>query len=278
MWTRAGGARRIPDTGRVTSRSRASLVRGLARRKIREREGLFLAEGVRVVEDLLDSRFVPRFALAASSLEDTPRGRSLLERLAGKCEVERVSDGELASLAETESTQGVLVAAEIPRRALASLEPGPRDVVLLLDAVQDPGNAGTLVRTADALGCAAVLTLPGTVDVWNPKVVRSAAGSLFRLPVIESDADAVAEWASARHARIVAGDMHGAPVDGVELRGPVVVVVGNEGAGLGADARRIASTLVSVPIRGSAESLNVGVAAGILLYEITRRLATGSRG
>lgn len=231
---------------------------------------------MRVVEDLLDSRFVPRFALVSSSVEDTPRGRALLERLGGKCEVEQVTETELAALAGTETTQGVLVAAEIPKRALAALTPGRHDVVLLLDAVQDPGNAGTLVRTADALGCAGVITLPGTVDVWNPKVVRSAAGSLFRLPVIEADAEAVHAWAGSHHARILAGDMSGAPVDRVELHGPVVLAVGNEGAGLGAEARRIATTLVAIPIRGSAESLNVGVAAGILLYEITRRLTTES--
>ena len=273
MGTHAGGARRIPVTGRVTSRSRASLIRGLARRKIREREGLFLAEGVRVVEDLLDSGLVPRFALIASSLEDTPRGRSLVERLQGQCDVERLSDAELKGLADTETTQGVLVAAEIPRREIARLDAGPRDVVLLLDAVQDPGNAGTLVRTADALGCAGVISLPGTVDAWNPKVVRSAAGSLFRLPVVEADVPAAEAWARSKRACILAGDMAGAPVDTIALRGPIVLVVGNEGAGLGAEARGIAHTTVSVPIRGSAESLNVGVAAGILLYEITRRLA-----
>lgn len=272
MGTRAGGARRIPVTGRVTSRSRASLIRGLGRRKIREREGLFLAEGVRVVEDLLDSRFVPRFALIASSLQDTARGRSLIERLGARCEVERMSEGELATLSDTETTQGVLVAAEIPRRELDALKPGRRDALLLLDAIQDPGNAGTLVRTADALGCAGVVALPGTVDVWNPKVVRAAAGSLFRLPVVEAEAAAVEAWASAHGAAILAGDMDGAPVDGVALRGPVVVAVGNEGAGLSTEARRIATTLVAIPIRGSAESLNVGVAAGILLYEVTRRL------
>ena len=263
----------------MTSRSRAALVRGLGRRKIREREGLFLAEGIRVVEDLLDSSVVvPRFALVSSSVEDTARGRSLVERLGGKCEVDHIPDAELASLAGTETTQGVLVAAEIPRRELTMLTPGARDVVLLLDAVQDPGNAGTLIRSADALGCAGVITLPGTVDVWNPKVVRSAAGSLFRLPVVDADAAAVAVWARASHATIVAGDANGAPVDRVELRGPVVLAVGNEGAGLSADARRIAATLVAIPIRGSAESLNVGVAAGILLYEITRRLTTEAVG
>ena len=247
-------------------------MRGLSRRKNREREGLFLAEGVRVVEDLLDSRIVPRFAFLSSSVEDTPRGRALAERLGGACEILRVSDGELANLAETETTQGVLVAAETPRRELGGLKPGARDVVLLLDAIQDPGNAGTLIRTADALGCAGVIALPGTVDVWNPKVVRAAAGSLFRRPVVEATVAAVGEWAASLGASILAGDAHGSAIDDVTVRGPVVLAVGNEGAGLSDDVARLATTLVAIPIRGSAESLNVGVAAGILLYEVTRRL------
>ena len=261
----------------MTSRSRASLIRGLARRKIREREGLFLAEGVRVVEELLDSRIVPRLAVLSSSLGDTPRGRSLAERLRAACEVDDVSDGELATLADTETTQGVLVAAEIPRRALADVRPSTSDVVLLLDAVQDPGNAGTLMRTADALGALAVLALPGTVDVWNPKVVRAAAGSLFRLPAVECDADEAASWAEQHQATILAGDARGEPIDRVALTGPVVLAVSNEGAGLSDAVARIASTRVAIPLRGRAESLNVAAAAAILLYETTRRLAPEGR-
>ena len=256
----------------MISRSRASLIRGLARRKNREREGLFLAEGIRVVEDLLDSPIVPRQALVSSSVEDTPRGQALLRRLNDACPVERVTDSELAELAETETTQGVLVAAETPRHELTALRTAATDVVLMLDAIQDPGNAGTLVRTADALGCAGVIALPGTVDLWNPKVVRSAAGSLFRLPVVETDLDAVVEWANTARASILAGDMRGAPVDQAELRGPVVLAVGNEGAGISDAVARAASATIAIPIRGRAESLNVGIAAGILIYELTKRL------
>ena len=224
-----------------------------------------------MIEELLDSRIVPRLAVVSSSLGDSARGRALAERLEGACPVERVGDAELASLAETESTQGVLVAAETPRRDLGELRVGPRDVVLLLDGVQDPGNAGTLIRTADALGCAGALALPGTVDVWNPKVVRAAAGSLFRLPVIEADAPALSSWAEQAGVRVLAGDMHGTPIDAVDVRGPIALAVGNEGAGLSEAVTGLATTLVSIPIRGSAESLNVAVAAGILMYELTKR-------
>lgn len=260
----------------MTSRSRAALVRGLSRRKNREREGLFLAEGVRVAEDLLASAVVPRLALISSSVEDTPRGRALAERLAGACEVERLSDAELGALADTEASQGVVVVAETPRATLEDLRAGAADVVLLLDAVQDPGNAGTLIRSADALGCAGVVALPGTVDPWNPKVVRSAAGSLFRLPIVETDAASLGAWLRSVEGSLLAGDARGTPVEEVAVRGPVVLAVGNEGAGLSPEVAGLATLLVSIPIRGGAESLNVGVAAGILLYEVTRRLARAS--
>ena len=254
----------------MISRSRASLLRGLSRRKNREREGLFLAEGVRVVEDLLDSRIVPRMAVVASSLGDTERGRLLARRLEDGCPVEHVTDAELAELAETETTQGVLVAAETPRRELGELRVGAHDVVLLMDAIQDPGNAGTLIRTAAALGCAGALALPGTVDVWNPKVVRSAAGSLFRLPVIETTLDDAVAWAANAAAPIFAGDMNGAAIDDVDVRGPIVLAVGNEGAGLSDAVASAATSLVAIPIRGRAESLNVAVAAGIVLFGVQR--------
>ena len=255
----------------MISRSRASLIRGLSRRKNREREGLFLAEGVRVVEDLLDSHVVPRLAVVSSSLGDSARGRALAERLESACPVEHVTVSDLAALAETETTQGVLVAAETPQRRLEELRLGARDVVLLLDAVQDPGNAGTLIRTADALGLAGVVALPGTVDVWNPKVVRSAAGSLFRLPVIEADLSAVRAWAGDAGATVLAGDMGGDAIDTIDVRGPVLLAVGNEGAGLSDAVSEFAAKRVAIPIRGSAESLNVAVAAGILMYELTKR-------
>lgn len=260
----------------MPSRSRNALIRGLARRKVREREGLFLAEGVRVVEDLLASAIVPRLALVSTSLEDTPRGVALARRLDAACALERVSDAELAALADTETAQGVVVAAEMPQATLAGLRPADRDVIVLLDAVQDPGNAGTIIRTADALGCRAVIALPGTVDLWNPKVVRAAAGSLFHLPVVETEAAALGEWAREAGVTIVAADAGGATVDGFAATGPLLLAVGNEGAGVGSDVGRMASARIAIPIRGAAESLNVAVATGILLYELTRqRTGTG---
>jgi TrmH family RNA methyltransferase len=138
----------------------------------------------------------------------------------------------------------------------------------MLDAVQDPGNFGTLVRSAEALGAAGVIALPGTVDPWNPKAVRAAVGSTFRLPVVGSSWETAAEWLRREGFGILGADAGGGPVPASVRR--AALVVGNEGAGLSAAVRAGMDGLVGIPLRGRAESLNVAAAAAILLYELTR--------
>ena len=223
-----------------------------------------------MVEDLLDSGVEVRLVLAASSLEDTERGQKLVSEIARRgLPLRWVSDPELSALAGTESPQGVLAVAAMPQDALHALEPLPRDAVLLvLDAVQDPGNFGTLVRTAEALGAAGVLALPGTVDAWNPKAVRAAAGSSFRLPIVSTRWSELAPWLGERKIRVLASTMEGEPLGG--LSGGSALVVGNEGAGVSQETLTHADACVGIPLRGRAESLNVAAAAAILLYELLR--------
>ncbi|MFP4624013.1 MAG: TrmH family RNA methyltransferase [Gemmatimonadota bacterium] len=252
----------------MLSRSEEKRIRGLARRKNREAEGLFLAEGVRVVEELLGAGVVPRLAVVSSSLEDTERGVRLAARLPAAVEVRHVSASELKALSDTSTPQGVLVVAETPGASLAALAPAGPSVVLVLDGVQDPGNLGTLGRAAAAFGCDGLVYLPGTVDPWSPKAVRASAGAVFRIPVVAATVEGLDGW-RARHGYVLAGaDAGGEPVGPLGER--VALVVGNEGAGLtGAVAARC-DRFVSVPMRGGTESLNVAVAGGILLYELTR--------
>src|SRR5690349_9747187 len=163
-----------------------TLARDLRRRKARERQGLFVAEGVRAVEELVASGLVVRGVLVAPHLDATPRGAALhaalLDRAAPLVEV---SDAELADAADTDTPQGVLAV-------------GGELRLLVLDALQDPGNAGTLLRTAAALGVAATVSLPGTVDLWSAKVVRSAMGAHFRHPSLSCTWDALATFLARR--------------------------------------------------------------------------------
>jgi TrmH family RNA methyltransferase len=170
----------------MLSRSQVSRVRALHRRKGREESGEFLVEGIRQAEDLIASSVVPRLALVSPSLEDSERGRVLATRVRAATATVEVTDAELAQLATTETTQGIVVVAETPRAVLGSVPLHERSLIIVLDAVQDPGNFGTIARSADAFGASMIVTLPGTVDPWNPKAVRSAAGASLRIPVVES--------------------------------------------------------------------------------------------
>ena len=248
-----------------------SVARDLQRRKARERQRLFVVEGVRSSEEALRARLVLRGALVAPSLEDAERGQALRASLVDhNVPVFDVTESELGSAADTVSPQGVLLVAAIPDRALADVTLGDRALVLALDGLQDPGNVGTMLRTAAALGAAATVALPGTVDLWNAKVVRSAMGALFHHPAVTSTWDELDAFRSARTVALWAADAAGDSVSDATGDRParLVLAVGNEGGGLSAECRARADRLVALPIAADVESLNAAVAAGILLYTL----------
>jgi TrmH family RNA methyltransferase len=247
-----------------------TLVRDLRLRRGRERRGLALAEGVRLVEEALAARVTIRQVLTSPALETTPRGRALKAAVLRNGHAsEQVSDRVFGDLAATEHPQGILAVVEPPRFGLEDLAVGPRAPVLVLDGVQDPGNVGTMVRTAFALGAAGVVALPGTAELTNPKTLRASMGACFRLPFIPLDEPAFREWAASHQVRVLVATADGPPPD---RKTPqlVAIAVGNEGAGVGASLASWAEGRIGIPLRAGAESLNVGVAAGILLYEVTR--------
>jgi TrmH family RNA methyltransferase len=243
--------------------------RDLARRKARERDGLFVVEGVRAVEELLASPLTITGVLCAPQLVESERGAHL------RAEVERrglhvsdASEREFASAATTESPQGVLALAEIPGRDFAPLAGRSTLRLLVLDAVQDPGNVGTLIRTAHALGADATLALPGTVDVWNAKVVRSAMGSLFRHHAFMTPVETFRDFVEREGVELWGADVAGTPIAAPATTPRIALAVGNEGSGLTPTIRGMVRRSVAVRMRGDAESLNVAVAAGILLHQL----------
>jgi RNA methyltransferase, TrmH family len=255
----------------LLTRREERLLRSLAQRKHREAEGLFLAEGVRAVEDLLASSLSVRLVVGSSSLGDAPRGAELLQLIdQQRFAFREIDDRALRELANTEQPQGVMAVAEIPRRSLddfdAEADPA---VVLALDAVQDPGNFGTLARTAEALGAIGVIALPGTVDAWNPKAVRAAMGSSFRLPIVAAGWEEAGPWLAERGFTTVAAVVGAEPLPSPPPR-RAALVLGNEGAGVGEETLARADVRAGIPLRGRAESLNVGAAGAILLHELLR--------
>jgi RNA methyltransferase, TrmH family len=245
-----------------------TIARDLGRRKARQKHSLFVAEGVRSVEELLRSGLKVRGALVAPQLASAPRGQSLRAALdAARVEVTEVNEKDFRSAAATESPQGVIAIGEVPAHSLDTLELPAVCRIVVLDGVQDPGNAGTILRTAAALGAAITIALPGTVDLWNPKVIRSSMGAQFAHPSLHATLDETLTFFEAGGIELWATAAGGQPLD---RNAPprLAIAVGNEGAGVSEELRARARRTVSLPISSSVESLNVAVATGIILYEL----------
>lgn len=250
-----------------------STVRDLQRRKARGRRGLAVLEGVRLVEEALAAGLEFKGALVSPDLARTTRGQALTVELASHAvTVEEVGSRAFGDLAGTDTPQGILAVVQPRAWALADVTGGP---VLVVDGVQDPGNVGTLIRTAHALGAAASLLLRGSADPMNPKALRAAMGATFRHPVVQVDDGPFITWARERAVTLWAAAADGVPIaralDTNHSRQELIaVIVGNEGAGIRPQLNAIAAQRVAIPLSRGAESLNVAVAAGILLYEVVR--------
>jgi RNA methyltransferase, TrmH family len=257
------------------SSSLQTMIRDLHRRRGRERRGLALAEGVRLVEEALASGVTVRGAVASPALESTTRGNALKATLLTRgVQVEDLTEAELEPLADTEHPQGIIAVIEPKRWTLSDIRMNQGATALVLDGVQDPGNVGTMLRTALGLGAAGVVALKGTADLTNSKVIRGAMGASFRLPAVSAAPDEFVAWARLQRAQIWVADAAGQTGGWLSARRadrpPVALVVGNEGAGVGPSVDAAADQRIAVPLARGVESLNVAVAAGILLYEVTR--------
>jgi RNA methyltransferase, TrmH family len=255
------------------SSSLQTLIRDLHRRRGRERRGLALAEGVRLVEEALATETVVRGAAVSPALEATTRGQTLKATLVSRgIKVEEVDDAQLDALTDTEHPQGVTAVIEPKKWSLADIRLSPGTTALVLDAVQDPGNVGTMLRTALGLGAMGVVALKGTADLTNPKVIRGGMGATFRLPSVPAGPEELVAWGRLQRAEIWVAGTSGEALARVPPRNasrpPVLLVVGNEGAGVSPALEAAAARRIGIPLEPGVESLNVAVAAGILLYEV----------
>jgi TrmH family RNA methyltransferase len=248
------------------SQARRALLRRLGQRKGREREGLVLVEGIRAVEEVLDAGVSPELALVAPRLRSLEGGSQLDERIGCLgAPVEHLDDRQLREVADTDHPQGVLLVCRQPDDPGLPRKPG---LYLVLDAVQDPGNVGTLVRAAVAFGLDRVIALDGTADPWGTKAVRASTGLVFRIGVTRQDADPALAALEGAGVPVLVADPEGQPV-GHRREASWALVIGNEGGGVRPTVAVRASGAVRVPMRGPAESLNAAVAGAILMYALT---------
>ncbi len=254
-------------------------VASLRQKKYRDELGLFPVEGVRLAEEIVAAGWPVEICIFTAAAEADPRAARLLGALRGKrCRLVQVTDQLYAKMSDTQEPQGVmLVALQRPVSFADILSRSAKPLIAVLDGIQDPGNAGTIIRTADAAGCSGVVMLKGSVDLYAGKTVRATMGSLFHLPVVASmTRDELIRALSAAGIPLIATDLAGATVySAARLSGPAAIVFGNEGVGVGAELLARAAQRIIVPIYGKAESLNVATAAAVILYEAARqRLST----
>ncbi len=256
-------SRRNPKIQRVRRLQSSARARRAARR--------FVAEGVRLAEEALRAGWLPEWVLFTPDL--SPRGQAVVAAFREQGVPAFATDPEaLAAASATETPQGILLV--LPIRALPL--PTEADFLLVVDGVRDPGNLGTILRTAWAAGVEAALLTPDSADPFNPKVVRAGMGAHFRLPLRREPWESLRKHLTHQQVYVAAAD--GAlPYTHMPARRPIALVVGGEAEGVGPRLRRFAHQTVAIPMPGHAESLNAAVAAGILLFEVVRQREESNR-
>lgn len=273
----AGGIVAIPGAvaaaiiGAMPTRARLALLRSLARPAERRREGLYLVEGARLVIEALNSGAPVVEVLVTDAFAAGEAGAAVADAAAARrVGTERIPERELARVARTRTPQGVVAVVRHEEPDAAALSsPG---LFLVLDGVADPGNVGTLVRSADAFGARAVVAGPGTADFENDKTLRAAMGSHFHVALLRvDDLAATLRAARAGGGRVVAAVLDGQDAYRVEPVAPrLFLVLGSEAHGVSEEVLALADDRVTVPCPGRAESLNVAMAGAVLLSRLSR--------
>jgi TrmH family RNA methyltransferase len=241
----------------------------LSSRKCREEHSACVIEGVRLSEEAVRSGVLPETVLFTDEL--SARGLELVRSIPGsKTAFMKIPPDLMKKISATEADQGVMLV--IPRQSNSTL--GKVDFILILDQVKDPGNTGTILRTASAAGAQAVIIAPGCVDAFSPKVLRSGMGAHFKIPIVTLTWPEITEFCQRPENNLticLAEASLGTSMWTMDLRQPIAIVIGSEADGASEEAKLTANTVINIPMPGGSESLNASIAAGILLYEVVRQ-------
>ena len=237
----------------------------LSQKKYRDREGLYLIEGENLIAEVPEKDLV--YIICSDSHSDWD--------FADEKDVYLMSAQLFDKIAQTETSQGILAVVRKPQITAEDLNEKitAKDNLVVLDRLQDPGNIGTIIRTAEGAGYGAVVTMKGTADVFSPKTIRAAAGSVFRIPIVQVENNQELRELADKLGKklIVTGFDTDKYFFDVDLSQGIALVIGNEGNGVSDELMDMADIKVKIPMDGNLESLNASVAAGILMYEAKRR-------
>ncbi|MEJ7577625.1 MAG: RNA methyltransferase [Pyrinomonadaceae bacterium] len=265
----------LPDT-KITSRDNELVRRARRTRDGKEAEHIFI-EGSRLSEEVINSQLQIEDAIYTQKFSENERGAEVLRALASRARRITLADEKVfASLSDTKSPQGILVIARRPQtdfEAFARQLQNSKSLLVVLHRINNPANAGAILRVAEAVGVDGVAATSGSTDLFSPKALRGAMGSSFRLPLwTGAEFSAVVAWCRGNGANIVCADAaaHDVHTD-VRWNDPCALVVGSEAGGLGNDEVALADQLIKIPMRSPVESLNVATACAVILYEARRQ-------
>ncbi|MET3113779.1 TrmH family RNA methyltransferase [Pedobacter sp. CG_S7] len=247
----------------MLSKSQIGFIKSLHQKKYRKENGIFIIEGIKSIIEFIPS------AYQLHSIYYLAEYKSLLPNLPSNIKLFEINNAELDKISTLHTPQGILALVHIPKKGVFNLADLKNNFTLVLDGVQDPGNLGTIIRTADWFGFKNVICSLNTVEIYNPKTIQATMGSLCRVNIYEHD---LPEWLMDLEIPIFGALLEGECSYTVDWGKEGVLILGNEGQGISAEVLKLIQHPVTIPRIGSAESLNVAISAGILCSEISRNL------
>ncbi len=247
----------------MLSKSQIGFIKSLHQKKYRKENGIFIIEGIKSIVEFIPSSY------QVHSIYYLPEYEALLPNLSSNIKLFEINNAELAKISTLQAPQGILALVHLPKPAVFDLKALKNNFTLVLDGIQDPGNLGTLIRTADWFGFKNIVCSLNTVEIYNPKTVQATMGSLGRVNVFYED---LATWLPQVDVPVYGALLEGKNTYEVNWGSEGLLILGNEGQGISAEVLKFIKYPVTIPRIGGAESLNVAISAGIFCSEISRFL------
>lgn len=259
----------------ITSSSNPTIkeVKSLYRKKERWAKKSFLVEGIKIVEECIDNNYPLSNIIFSHELRSISGGEGLWQKIRTYDQLIKVPDRLYREISDMENPQGVMAIAIFKQNSIEEIYDKGNPFLLLLDQIQDPGNMGTIIRTADAFGIDGIIVTEGCVDIYNPKVVRSTMGSIFRVPIYHTlEGRKIIEELKKKNLKIYSTSLKGDRfIQDVDFNRPSLLIIGNESKGVSHSLEVLADNLIKIPMIGAAESLNAAIASSIIMYEAVRQ-------
>ncbi|SCY80262.1 RNA methyltransferase, TrmH family [Alkaliphilus peptidifermentans DSM 18978] len=248
-------------------------IKGLKLKKNRIKYNSYLVEGVRIIDEAIRHQAQMERVVFCSSLVNVEGGRKLLMQAQKKYTVNEITPELMKKLSDTENPQGIIAVAQNQNNSLEAININHQATIVILDRIQDPGNLGTIIRTAEAAGTDGIILTKGSVDPYNSKTIRGTMGALFHIPVIIcNDNDEWIEFIKKYKFKLFASHLEtNQSYDDIEYPEKTAIIIGNEANGIDEKLLKIADEAIKIPIYGKIESLNASVAAGLLMYKAVEK-------